>query len=69
MKMTVFWDVAPCNLVEIGGRFRGAYCLHHQTIIAIIGLMMKAVSTFETSVNFYETTRRSISEDRHIYCL
>jgi hypothetical protein len=30
MKMTVFWDVAPCSLVEIGLRFRGAYCLHHQ---------------------------------------
>jgi hypothetical protein len=24
LKMTVFWCVAPCNLVEIGGRFRGA---------------------------------------------
>jgi hypothetical protein len=24
--------------------------------------MMEAVSTFETSVNFYETTRRSIPE-------
>jgi hypothetical protein len=30
MKMTVFWDVAPCSLVEIYRRFRGAYCLHHQ---------------------------------------
>jgi hypothetical protein len=25
MKMTVFWDVAPCSLVEINRRFRGAY--------------------------------------------
>jgi hypothetical protein len=30
MKMTVFWDVAPCSLVEIDQYFRGAYCLHHQ---------------------------------------
>jgi hypothetical protein len=30
MKMTVFWDVALCSLVEIDRRFRGAYCLHHQ---------------------------------------
>jgi hypothetical protein len=29
-KMTVFWDVAPCSLVEIERRFRGAYCLLHQ---------------------------------------
>jgi hypothetical protein len=30
MKMTVFWDVAPCSLVETDWRFRGAYCHHHQ---------------------------------------
>jgi hypothetical protein len=30
IKMIVFWDVAPCSLVEIDPRFRGAYCLHHQ---------------------------------------
>jgi hypothetical protein len=29
-KMTVFWDVAPCSLVEVYQRFRGAYCFHHQ---------------------------------------
>jgi hypothetical protein len=30
MKMTVFWDVVPCSVVEIDCRFRGAYCLLHQ---------------------------------------
>jgi hypothetical protein len=30
MKMTVFWDVAPCSLVEIDRRYRGAYRLLHQ---------------------------------------
>jgi hypothetical protein len=30
MKMTVLWVLAPCNLVEIYRRFRGACCLHHQ---------------------------------------
>jgi hypothetical protein len=30
MKMTVFWNVAPCSLVEIDRRFRDSYCLHHQ---------------------------------------
>jgi hypothetical protein len=24
MKMTVFWDDAPCSLVEVGRRFNGA---------------------------------------------
>jgi hypothetical protein len=30
VKMAIFWDGVPCNLVEIGRRFRGAYCLHYQ---------------------------------------
>jgi hypothetical protein len=25
LKMTVFWDTAPCSLVEIDRSFRGAY--------------------------------------------
>jgi hypothetical protein len=28
-KVTVFWDVAPCSLVEIDRGFRGVYRLHH----------------------------------------
>jgi hypothetical protein len=28
LKMTVFWAVTPCSLVEVNWRFRGAYCLH-----------------------------------------
>jgi hypothetical protein len=31
MKMTVFWDVAPCSLVEVYRRFRGTFFLHHQS--------------------------------------
>jgi hypothetical protein len=30
-------------------------------------LMMEAVITVETSVNFYETARRDIPEDRHFH--
>jgi hypothetical protein len=26
-KMTVFWDIALCSIVEVDGHFRGAYCL------------------------------------------
>jgi hypothetical protein len=29
-KMAIFWVVAPCCLVEVYRRFRGAYCLHYQ---------------------------------------
>jgi hypothetical protein len=31
-----------------------------------IALMMDAVSTSETSVNFYQTTRRNIPENSHL---
>jgi hypothetical protein len=44
-KMAVFWVVMPCSLVEVYQRFR-----------AMI-LMIEAVSTSETLVNFYQTTR------------
>jgi hypothetical protein len=30
MKMAVFWVIAPCSLVQVYRRFRGACCLHHQ---------------------------------------
>jgi hypothetical protein len=67
MKMAVFWDVAPCSLAEIDRRFRRTYCLHHCIrAILLIALMMEAVSTSETTVNFYQTTRRNIPEDSHL---
>jgi hypothetical protein len=48
MKMTAFWDIVPCSLVEE------------------IALMMEAVCTSETSVNFYGTTRRNIPKGCHL---
>jgi hypothetical protein len=45
--LKVFWEVAPYSHVEIDRRFRSA-------------LMMEAVRTSETSVNFNVTTRRYI---------
>jgi hypothetical protein len=37
------------------------------TVFWAIVLMMLAVSTSETSVNFYQTTRRNIPEDSHLH--
>jgi hypothetical protein len=62
--MTTFWDTAPCNLVEVDRRFRGAYRLHHQGIT--IALMVEAVHTSETSVDFNDT-RRYIAEGCHFH--
>jgi hypothetical protein len=58
MKITPFWDIAPCCLVEVGRRFRGAYCS--------IRVMVAAVRTFKTSVYFNETTRHYITESCHL---
>jgi hypothetical protein len=30
MKMAVLWVIAPCSMIELHRRFRGASCLHHQ---------------------------------------
>jgi hypothetical protein len=57
LKMAVFWDVAPCSVVEIDRRFRRG----------LIALMMKAVSTSETSVNFYQRIRHNIPEESHLH--
>jgi hypothetical protein len=62
--MAVFWDVAPCNLVEIDRHFKVAYCLKHQRYHP---LMMDAVSSSETSVRIYQITRRNIPEDSHLH--
>jgi hypothetical protein len=32
MKMAVFWVVAPCSLVEVYRRFRGACCFHYTAL-------------------------------------
>jgi hypothetical protein len=61
VKMAVFWVVAPCSLVEVYRRFRGACCLHHQA-----ALMMKTAITSETSVNFHPTTRRNNPENSYL---
>jgi hypothetical protein len=34
-----------------------------------IALMLAAVSTSKTSVNFYETTRRKTPDDSHLQCI
>jgi hypothetical protein len=64
MKMTVFWDIAPCSpVVEISRRI-SAYCLHHQGL-----MMMEAVSSSEMSVSFDQATRRNIPENSHLQFL
>jgi hypothetical protein len=53
--MTAFYDTAPYSLVETDRRFRGR------------ALIMEAVNTPETSVDFFKTTRHSIPEGSHLH--
>jgi hypothetical protein len=50
MKMAVFWDDAPCSLLEIDRRLKAVYC--------------SSLNTPETSVSFYRIARRNIPEDK-----
>jgi hypothetical protein len=65
MKMDVLWFVAPCSLVEVRRRFRSAYCFHHQTDRPDDGGRI----TSETSVNFYQTTRRNNPQESRLHAL
>jgi hypothetical protein len=56
---TFFWDVALCSLIDVYRLFRCACCL--------IALKMVPESCSETSVNFYKTTWRNITEDSHLH--
>jgi hypothetical protein len=53
-KMAAFWDVASCIVVEVSRSLQRGF------------LLMEAVNTFETSVNFNRTTRRNITEHSRI---
>jgi hypothetical protein len=52
LKMAVFWVVASCSLLAA---------------FIISAPMMAAVSTSETSVNVYQTTRCNNTEDSHLH--
>jgi hypothetical protein len=56
IKMAAFWDVAPCNLVDIDRRFGGAYCPHHHD---------EAPSSSEMLVS-YQITAVECPEDSHL---
>jgi hypothetical protein len=58
-----YTDREPSSLLQVDQRFIGAYFLHHQGLIA---LMMEVVRTPETSIQFYESTRRYNPECCHL---
>jgi hypothetical protein len=44
--MTVFWDIAPWNLVETDQR--GVYCLHHQGDDRLHGAISQKTAIFKS---------------------
>jgi hypothetical protein len=54
MKITVFWDVAPWEFADVSDVF-AAFIIRALT------------NASETSVNFYQTTRRNNPEDSHLH--
>jgi hypothetical protein len=66
LKVRLFWDMAPCSHIEVDQRFRGVYCLASSGQL-IITLMIEAVHTSETSVNFNVTRQRYIPEDSKLH--
>jgi hypothetical protein len=62
IKISVFWKFASCSLLKI---YRLSEVL--TALFAVPALIMDAISTVETSVNFYKTTRYNISEDSHLH--
>jgi hypothetical protein len=61
-KMTAFWNVAPYSLVEVCDISE----VRTASVIGLIALMMAAVNTSETSVNFYGTIRCNMPEGYHL---
>jgi hypothetical protein len=57
MKLTASWYIAPCSLVEVDRRFRGA---------SLINLRMEVISISETSVYLDETTQGNISKSCYL---
>jgi hypothetical protein len=61
MKMAVFRVVAPCGLVEVNRRFRGCFTIRASA------QLIEAASISETSVKFYQATRRNNPEGGQLH--
>lgn len=62
--ITAFWCTAPRTLIDLTDRrFRVAYyCLRYYGYHRAIASMMVEINTFETSLNFYETSMLNIRD-------
>jgi hypothetical protein len=61
------WLSLGCCAVQSGTKLPTFQRCLAASIIRAISLMMEVASTCQTSVNFYETTRRNNPEDSHLH--
>jgi hypothetical protein len=62
IQTNIFWDVLPCSPIKLTD-------ISDVLTAFFITLWMEAVSTSETSVNFYQTTQHNNPEDsNHHHC-
>jgi hypothetical protein len=61
--MVVFWDIAPCTLVET----QQISEMPTAFIVRSMKMIMDEASTSETSMNFYQSTRRNTPEKSSSY--
>jgi hypothetical protein len=66
LKVMAFWLVTPASLVEVGRRFRHAYCLHQGDECEGDSLLVNGTGALMTTRSS-ETTRRSVPECCHPY--
>jgi len=59
-KIQDFWDIIPCRLVNIGQRFREAYCLHLQG--QAHKMLVFDCFTLKKQANIFQLTHCNITE-------
>jgi hypothetical protein len=68
IELAVFWNVAPCSLVDTDRRFRGSYGLNHHPYGGSKLLKRRSVSTRVHGGTSQKTTIFVISIDRKLMC-
>jgi hypothetical protein len=63
LKMAVFWDVAPCSMVEVYRRFRDACSLHHHVLVIYVSFR-RIVCSVVYSLLWFSTRGSRTSVDR-----
>jgi hypothetical protein len=61
VKISVFWDVDPCSLIDCDQHFRGTCCLHLEDRSS--ALKMEVAGLFKMLVMIHQATQHDIPED------